>query len=143
MIKVINETMLEEMAELFIDVFNREPWNDKWDKRTAEKRLLDFMHTPGFYGLACYEEEKMIGLILGCSEQYYDGVSFQIIEFCIAHTKQRQGNGKMLLNQLLLDLKEKGIENICLFTLHDPSTEGFYEKNGFKVNKHMIMMNKN
>lgn len=142
MTKEISKEMIQDLSLLFIKAFNAPPWNDQWTVETASKRLLDFINTPGFYGLAEYEGESLIAMILGRSEQYFDGVSFQILEFCVDNTKRGKGLGKNLLNKMLINLDKQGIKNVFLLTLHGPSTEGFYERNGFKVDEAMIMMNK-
>lgn len=142
MTKEITKEMLQELSMLFIKAFNAPPWNDQWTVETASKRLLDFINTPGFYGLAEYEDKTLVGMILGRSEQYYNGVSFQILEFCVDNTKQGRGIGKNLLNTMLNKLKEQDVQTVFLLTLRGQSTEGFYEKNGFKTDEAMIMMTK-
>lgn len=32
---------LDELAELYVETFNSEPWNDEWTVDTAKKRLLE------------------------------------------------------------------------------------------------------
>nr|WP_302600239.1 GNAT family N-acetyltransferase [uncultured Cellulosilyticum sp.] len=142
MTKEISQEMLKDLSELFIEAFNAPPWKDKWRMETASKRLLDFINTPGFYGLAKYEDEKVVGMILGRKEQYYDGIYFQILEFCVDSTRQGQGLGKELLSRMLAKLKEQHVKKVFLLTLHDESTKGFYEKCGFKLDEMTIMMNK-
>ena len=65
---------LKDIVPIYIDAFNREPWNDKWTIETASKRLKDMINTPGYYGLKVYENERIIGAIIGHREQYYDGI---------------------------------------------------------------------
>ena len=72
MIKSINLNNIKEVTELFIECFNNPPWNDKWDYLTASRRLTDIANTPGYFGMSYYQEEKLVGIIMGRSEQYYD-----------------------------------------------------------------------
>lgn len=134
---------LEAMSYLFKKVFNEAPWNDQWEYDTAYKRLQDFYNSPGFEGLVQYEGDRLVALILGIAEQYYDGGSFRIIEFCVDHEMQGKGYGRKMLAAFEEILKEKGIKEIFLLTCHGPSTEGFYERNGYKTSESMIMMHKN
>lgn len=142
MIKEITKEMLQELSQLFINAFNAEPWNDQWTEETVNKRLLDFINTPGFYGLAKYEDGQAVAMILGRSEQYYDGEIFQILEFCVDREKQGQGIGKQLLNEMLTKLGEMEVKDVFLLTLHGELTEGFYAHNGFELEEPMIMMKK-
>ena len=41
---------IAEYAELFVSVFNAEPWNDSWTKETAQIRIENMMKTGTFIG---------------------------------------------------------------------------------------------
>ncbi len=139
----ITKDDLQAMSQLFMEVFNEAPWNDKWTIETAYKRLEMFYNSPGFDGLLQYEEGKLVALILGIAEAYFDGTSFRIIEFCVDNHQQRSGYGSKLLAAFKERLKQKGMKDIFLLTCRGESTEGFYQKNGFNTSKSMIMMHTN
>lgn len=132
--------MLDELAALFVDVFNAPPWNDGWSIEQARARLLDIINTPRFCGMAEYSGGKIIGLIMGRGQQYFDGVHFEILEFCVAREMQGQGIGGRMLNEFTEYLKGHGICNAYLLTMKGQSTEGFYQKNGFKTSLNMCLM---
>lgn len=142
MIKEISLKDVKEISELFIDCFNSHPWNENWTYETASKRLIDIINTPGFIGISFYNTNELVGIIMGRIEQYYNGINFQILEFCISRKMQSKGYGSMLLNEFIKKLKEKDIANVCLLTLHGDSTEGFYKKNGFTTMEDMSFMSK-
>lgn len=138
--KPITIDMLDELAALFADVFNAPPWNDGWSVEQARARLLDIINTPKFCGMAEYSRGKIIGLIMGRGQQYFDGVHFEILEFCVARELQGQGIGRRMLNEFTEYLQEQGVCNAYLLTMKGQSTEGFYQKNGFKTNESMCLM---
>ncbi|MGN0143601.1 MAG: GNAT family N-acetyltransferase [Clostridium sp.] len=142
MIKLIDLNDIKEISELFIDSFNNSSWNDKWTYETASKRLSDIINMPGFIGMEYYHENELAGIILGRSEQYYDGMHFQILEFCISSKFKGKGYGTILLNKYIEKLREENIKRVFLMTLHGDSTEGFYKKNGFETDENMIIMSK-
>ena len=39
----MNVLEIDLYTELFIRVFNGEPWNDKWTKETAKKRIMELI----------------------------------------------------------------------------------------------------
>ncbi len=39
---------LEKYVELFVSVFNTEPWNDSWTEETARIRIKNMMDTNTF-----------------------------------------------------------------------------------------------
>lgn len=85
---------LNDYAELFVAVFNSDPWNDSWTKETAVIRIENMMKTNTFIGKAIYSETDLKGIIWGQKEQYYNGIHFQIQEFCVKSTEQKKGMEK-------------------------------------------------
>lgn len=138
----INISELDLYTKLFIEVFNKEPWNDNWTTETASKRLNQFINVETFDGLSLWNDGNLVGVIMGRSEQYYDGVYFQIQEFYVDNNVQGKGYGTLLLNEFEDRLKKKGVVNINLITIRNIKTEGYYVKKGYKVDNNMCLMDK-
>ena len=143
MIKSVELSDIKEITELFIDSFNNSTWNDEWTYETASKRLSDTIKMSGYIGMSYYYEGKLAGMILGRIEQFYDGKHFQVLEFCVNNEFKGKGFGSMLLEKFTEKLKEENVIKVFLMTLRGRSTEGFYEKNGFKTDENMVIMSKN
>lgn len=131
---------ITEYAELFVSVFNSEPWNDSWTKESALIRIENMMRTNTFIGKAIYFGNDLKGIIWGQKEQYYDGMHFQIQEFCVKTEEQNKGYGKALLQALENELSEIGVVNVYLITSKGEKTEGYYRKRGFVTSDYMILM---
>ena len=130
-----------EYADLFVSVFNAEPWNDSWTKETAQTRIENMMKTGTFIGKALYADNDLKGIIWGQKEQYYNGTHFQIQEFCVKTSEQNKGYGNTLLKALEKTLSEIGVKNIYLITSKgEKTTEGYYAKRGFSTSGNMILM---
>ena len=140
--KELTKEHIREIAEIYVDAFNSEPWNDKWTSESASKRISQMINCEGFDGLVAYEDEKLIGMILGNHEYYYDAMLFQIKEFCVDVKVKGTGIGAKLLNEFTTRLKTKGIGRIVLLTARTDGTEGFYKKHGFESFEGMVMMGK-
>ena len=134
---------ITEYAELFVSVFNSEPWNDSWTKETALIRIENMMRTNTFIGKAIYFEDNLKGIIWGQKEQYYNGMHFQIQEFCVKTGEQNKGYGSALLQALENELSEIGIVNIYLITSKGKKTEDYYSRRGFVTSDQMILMTNN
>lgn len=134
---------ITEYAELFVSVFNSEPWNDSWTKETALIRIENMMRTNTFIGKAIYFEDNLKGIIWGQKEQYYNGMHFQIQEFCVKTAEQNKGYGSALLQALENELSEIGIVNIYLITSKGEKTEDYYSRRGFVTFDQMILMTNN
>lgn len=140
--KKMEATDVPELAGLYIEAFNAPPWNDKWTRETAEKRLHQMICVEDFYGLCAYQEDQLCGMILGCMEQFYDGVTFNLREFCIRNELRGSGIGTELLGHFEEALKEMGVKEIILFTSRGLATEHFYQKQGYHNLDGLVLMEK-
>lgn len=140
--KNLDREIIREISEVYVNAFNCEPWNDKWTIESASKRISQMINCEGFNGLVAFDEEKLVGMILGSIEYYYDAVLFQIKELCVEPKIKGAGIGSKLLSEFITRLKAKGIDRVILLTLKTNETEGFYKKHGFKTFENMIMMGK-
>lgn len=131
---------INELSILYQDAFNAPPWNDQWTLESASKRLMQMLKCDGFYGLVSYKNNKIVGMILGNHEYFYDGIHFNIKEFCVDIQLRGNGFGSALLNEFLIRLKNNGIDKAILFTSRTDGTEGFYKKRGFQSFNTMVMM---
>jgi len=133
---------LEELATLYVETFNAEPWNDEWTIDTAKKRLQQIINTEDSYGLCICQNNLMCGAILGNMEQYYNGIMFNIKEFWIKNGMRGNGIGTRLFQEFENRLKGKSVNEIILFTSKGDFTEHFYHKQNMKSNSDMVFMTK-
>jgi len=138
----LNKNHIEEIAKLYVEAFNAPPWNDKWTEERAAKRLMQMLNCEGYYGIICLERDTILGMILGNYEYFYDGMHFNIKEFCVDIKHRKKGIGTLLLDKFLKHLKERGIDEVILFTSRTDGTEGYYNKRGFNSFQSMVMMGK-
>ena len=136
----IIKTDVSALAKIYAETFNSDPWYDKWTQSTAEKRLSQMIGNDGFYGLLSYDESGITAMIMGESEQYFDGVIFNVKEFCTKNELRGKGIGTALLAEFERRLKSMGIREAVLMTnLED---EDFYKKRGFSRSRGVIYMGK-
>ncbi|OOM71488.1 putative acetyltransferase [Clostridium puniceum] len=140
--KELTKEHIKEIAEIYVGAFNSKPWNDQWTIESASKRISQMINCEGFDGLVVYEEEKIVGMILGNHEYYYNGMHFHIKEFCVDLKLKGKGIGSQLIEEFANRLKNKGIDKIILFTSKGDGTEGFYKKHEFESFEDMVMMGK-
>ncbi|MBU3144080.1 GNAT family N-acetyltransferase [Clostridium sp. CF012] len=138
----IKDQDILKCSELYIKVFNAEPWNDKWTLETAHKRLNDIYISPNFEGALYVEGGQVKGAIFGNYEQFYDGIHYNLREMFISNELQGQGIGSKLINELEERLKGMGVTTIILFTSKGNKTSKFYLKNNFAEWNSMAIMGK-
>lgn len=86
---------ISDYSRLFASVFNSEPWNDKWTEETAGLRLENMMNTNTFVGKLLYCGNELKGFIFGQKEYYYNGIHFQIQEFCVLTGEQKRATERL------------------------------------------------
>ena len=141
-IEKLLESHLKECTNIYIDTFNSEPWNDRWNEKTAYKRLVDIYNTPGFYGLVVIEDNEVKAAVLGNLEQWYEGYMYNLKEMFVKNNEKRSGIGSKLMKELEILIKEMDAKYISLLTIKGDLTEKFYLKNGLLTQEDMIMMYK-
>ncbi len=132
---------LDKCAHLYVEVFNREPWNEQWTFETTRARLFEILNTPGFVGFVLKQDE-LLGFVAGYCKQGQKSKSFYLEEICVLPNKQRQGIGTKLLNQLMDTLTTIEVTGVYLLTKKDGQAEAFYTNNGYQRNQQMIFMAK-
>lgn len=133
---------LNELINIYIDAFNSEPWNDKWTKESAYKRLHAMINVEDFYGLGAYKDDKICAGIIGCKEEYYDGTIYNLREFFVDNSLRGHGIGTKIFSEIEKRLKSQNVREIVLYTKRGIMTEGFYEKCNFNIYDNMIVMGK-
>ncbi len=133
---------IEKCIDLFIAVFNAEPWNDNWTQESAYHRLHDIFISPHFVGLVYEDNDKLLGAVFGNIEQWYEGMHYNLREIFVSNEAQGKGIGQMLLAKLEGIIKESDVRTVILYTSREDKTSGFYKKNGYIDLDDMVMMGK-
>lgn len=142
LISQIKNEDIVNCAKLYVEVFNAEPWNDKWTLENAQKRLNDIYIAPNFVGSIYLDKGVIKGAIFGNCEQYFNGIHYYLKEMFISTDLQGMGIGSKLLKEHEEQLKLLGVKNIYLLTSKVHITSKFYTKNDYAVWNSMIMMGK-
>lgn len=96
-----------------------------------------------------YEEIKeshldgqMCGAVLGATEQFYDGLMFEVKEYWVKNEMRGKGIGSKLFAEMERCLRERGVKNMILITARGDATEHFYHKQGMVTDPDMVFMTK-
>src|SRR5690625_5228045 len=134
----------ESLKKLFLDVFSKEPWNDKWeDEQQLDLYLSDLIDNKNSLPLILYGDDgQLIGGSLGYIFHWWEGKEYFIKEFFISADKQNQGLGSFFLRILNDYLKDEDVQNIWLATEKDVPAYQFYLKNNFSELKNSVFFTK-
>lgn len=140
--KIITLDDVKDLAEMYVETFNSEPWNDRWTIDTASKRLHQMINVEDFCGILARKNDILYGMILGSKEQFFDGIMLNIKEFCVKNEMRGQGIGTEIFIEFEDRMKEEGVNEIILFTSRGDYTEHFYHKHGLKSYSELTLMGK-
>ncbi|SEW46312.1 GNAT family N-acetyltransferase [[Clostridium] fimetarium] len=142
--EIIDEKYIPKLAELYVETYNSPSWNDEWTISLATQKLYEMINCRDSYGLICLDDaSRIVGMIVGSSEVYYNCKQFFIKDFFVIPTLQGKGIGSGLMKKFESQLKGKGIDKTYLFTSRTDSTENYYQKRGYKNWNSMVIMGKN
>lgn len=126
----IKQCMMQDfndIKDLFIDVFTKNPWNDDWsNENQLNAYLMDLMGQQNSLTFGLYKEEQLIGFSLGRVKHWYEGTEYYIDELCISTTLQKKGYGTKFIELLEMELYKRDIQHFlfinrcrcaCLFFL--------------------------
>lgn len=139
-IQPIHAAHLQRYAEIYARAFSGEPWNDPWRVEDAAVHIGEIMESRQSYGLEYVADGEVAGFILGASMLFHYGRTFEINDLAVHPDYQRQGIASKLLAQCLDDVKKQGIVGVHLITAAEGVLPSFYEKFGFKRERHFILM---
>ena len=130
---LLDDSYLEQMADLFKKAFAGVPWNDDWSDRA---QLLEYIkeiscsYNALNYGLV--RDGKLIAMSIGMIRHWWEGTNYNIEELCVDPDFQGQGMGTRFMSLIEKEIKIKGLHGIFLQTDSDKPAYKFYMKNGFK-----------
>ena len=130
---VLDESYIDEMAELFKRAFRGEPWNDDWSDPV---QLVEYIkEISGSYNALNYGliiDDRLAAMSIGMIRHWWEGTNYNIEEFCVDPELQGQGIGTRFMKMIECEIKRKGLCGIFLQTDNDKPSYRFYQKNGFK-----------
>ncbi len=128
----LKETNIEEIASIFADSFECEPWNDDWSDKAQLKAYI--RDVSGYflglnYGLLV--DGKLVAIALGTIRHCWQGTNYYLQEYCVAPDMRGKGIGSRFLSLIEMDLRKQNVAGIFLQTDNGMPAFEFYHKNGF------------
>lgn len=143
LIEKMSKEDIEECADLFIDVFTREPWNDRYNSR---KQVVDFFHNfignNYFVGFILKENDEIIAMSIGMKKPWIHGMEYYIDQFCVKPDLQGRGIGSRFIKMIEANLQSENMNAMILNTEKGFPSEQFYLKNGFKKFEELVILAK-
>ncbi len=142
-VKKLEDYMIDECIEVYIDTFSKEPWNDEYESRQQVADLFNnHLKNNYFLGYVGIVNEKIVALSIGMKKPWIEGIEYYIDEFCVSYSMQGQGIGSEFLKKIEKMIKAEGVYGMLLNTEKEYPSYEFYRKNGFKRINDLVVLGK-
>ena len=129
---LLDESRLNEAAELFKSAFAGAPWNDDWsDGGQLKKYIREVSGSFNALNYGLLADGKLVAISLGGIRHWWEDANYNIEEFCVSPDLQGNGVGSRFMKMIEADVKKRGLSGIFLQTDSDKPSFRFYKKNGF------------
>ena len=131
-LKVLTPKDKKPVADLFRDVFTREPWNDDWsDPGQLDAYIDDLIGQSNSLTLGYLDGDRLVGLAMGRIKHWHEGTEYCVDEFCVDTPFQNQGIGSAFLGEIESYLSGLAIRWLYLQTDRTVPAYSFYTHRGF------------
>lgn len=138
-IKKLDCESSNEIKELFISVFTKEPWNDDWSNADQlDLYIKDLTGNRNSLTFGLYEGGDLVAVSMGHVKHWYSGTEYYIDELCVKTEKQGMGIGSEFVKQIEKELAILEIYNIFLLTEKTVPAFEFYRNRGFTELNDMV-----
>jgi len=136
----MRKTDLLDCVDVFIKVYNAEPFEDGWTEEMAGRRLADLWNTPGCLGFVAEEEHRVLGFAIGHAEHWFTGKRFCIDEICVRPEHQRARVGTAVLEGLVEELVKMVVETVYVLAGRGTAADEFFRIKGFYPNDRLVQL---
>jgi len=131
---------VEACSVIFMEAYNRQPWNYKWVQDKAIKYLTEYTGRNNFAGFVLWDDGVIMGAVFCHTKTWWTGNQFYIDELFVNPDKQGKGYGKKLISHCEEYCKQQGIETITLMTNNLMPAYEFYISNDYMKVGHYVFM---
>jgi GNAT superfamily N-acetyltransferase len=130
-IKALTQHDIADCARIFLDTYNRAPWNYDWSYEKAVDYLEEYRSSAQFIGFVLYDNDEVAGALLAHSKTWWTNNQLFIDELFVSPNKQKMGVGKLLISHAEEFALDRGLETVTLMTNKFMPAMNFYEKNDY------------
>jgi len=137
----MTEDNIEEVVSKYIEYYN-EVEDGCWVHEKAFKRIHQVMTIEDSACYLQYDDEKLVGFLMGYYKEYDDLLGYYIEEIVIFKGFHNRGFGTAFLEKIQKDILERGATLVELLSVKDEHHMHFYKKEGFFEAANLTLMGK-
>ncbi|HEX3385523.1 MAG TPA: GNAT family N-acetyltransferase [Mucilaginibacter sp.] len=139
-IRHILKSDIDKCAALYLEAYNRPPWNYNFTPEKAVKYLTEYADRARFEGFVAEDEGKIVAAVFAHSKTWWTNDIIYIDEVFVAPDSRGRGYGKKLLSYTEDYARDKGYEVVTLMTnKHMPAFQ-FYNHIDYLQAEHFVFL---
>jgi aminoglycoside 6'-N-acetyltransferase I len=142
-IKPINENNIEDCAKVFIQAYNKSPWNYNWNIDDAIIYLREYTSSPQFIGFVLLNNDQIAGALLAHTKTWWTNKQLFIDELFVSPEFQKMGFGDKLMTHIEEYAQSNNLQTITLMTHQYMPSMAFYAKKDFLHAQPFVILFKN
>jgi ribosomal protein S18 acetylase RimI-like enzyme len=132
-IKPVREEDLPRCAQLYAEIFNSPPYQEKWTYEKALARLREFWRDCSFGCFVAEQQGRVVGFAFCSYHTWWSGRVMRIEELGVDFRLQRHGIGTTLLEHCVAAGRQaEGIRSVEVVTPRTIPALEFYKAHGFQ-----------
>ncbi len=135
-VRIANKKDIPEVTKIFREEFSKRPFNDKWKKQSALKKIKHYFADDYEIYVAMIGKD-IVGFIIFSTYEWTKGIEGFIDQIVVSNKFQGRGIGRKLMKLAENYFKKMKIKEIVLYTDRRALSAKFYENIGYKQG-HMI-----
>ena len=140
MIREMTINDIPECAQIFMEAYNKLPWNYNWKPEVAIQYLTEYTDNKHFKGWVIVENGAIAGAMMAHPKSWWTNNQFYIDEIFVSSLHQGKGYGKQLIAFAEDYCKNNQLEMITLMTNKFMPAYKFYNSIDFvKVDQFVFM----
>ena len=119
-----------------INIFKkRENLNQKdKENKKLKKYIKEKKKKKTFLVLVAEIDKKIVGVVI-CNISRISKTNADLVDIYVLNEYRNKGIGSELMYSLYMELKNRGIENLGLYSENNPKTLNFYKNQGFEIGR--------
>ena len=139
-IRPLTKSDIEKCAEVYLEAYNRAPWNYKFTKEKAQQYLNEYADRNRFVGFVLTENDVIVGATLGHAKTWWTNDQVYIDELFMSSDSRGKGYGKKLLEHAEQFAADQGYEVITLMTNKYMPAFEFYQHLDYIYAEHFVQL---
>lgn len=140
-IRIANREDIPSIVKIFQEEQAKSPYNENWNEKDASRKIYNY-YEDGCKIYVAEENGKIEGFAIASTFLWDKNLEGFIDYLIISEPSKKKGLGKKLMASAEAFFRERGIEDVALYTNRQAKAAAFFEKVGYSQGDMIIYSKK-